>query len=87
MHQIVDVHFPDINKLLAERAVNAFYELRKLDDVEKKPATRELINWIRALELNPEFNINELAAKNIPFPGILFKRSDDLKKAKSPGGR
>ena len=86
MHKIVDVHFPQINRRLAEQAVAAFYRLRKLSDIEKKPATRELINWIRALELEPDFNAGELEAGNIPFPGILFKRSEDLSKAKHNKG-
>jgi MoxR-like ATPase len=83
MHRIVDVHFPSINKQLAQQAIEAFYKLRNLKDVEKKPATRELINWIRALNLDPEFNTSELISGNLPFPGILFKRSDDLNKARS----
>ncbi|MDC7225365.1 MAG: MoxR family ATPase [Spirochaetales bacterium] len=86
MRQIVDVHFPEIDKKLAEQAVEAFYSLRKLDDIEKKPATRELINWIRALELEPDFNAQELLAGRIPFPGILFKRSEDLARARKISG-
>lgn len=86
MHEIVNVHFPEIDKQLAERAVATFYSLRKLNDIEKKPATRELINWIRALELEPEFNAQELLQGKLPFPGILFKRSEDLNKAKNFSG-
>ena len=82
MREIVGVHFPDIDKNLAERAVDSFYSLRKLPDIEKKPATRELINWIRALNMDPDFNASELIAGRIPFPGILFKRSEDLAKAR-----
>ena len=82
MHEIIGVHFPDIDRKLAEQAVDTFYSLRKLPDIEKKPATRELINWIRALEIDPDFNASELLAGRVPFPGILFKRSEDLSKAR-----
>ena len=86
MHQIVDVHFPSVDKVLAEQAVSMFYRLRKLADIEKKPATRELINWIRALKLDPSFNIEQLESGKLPFPGILFKRSEDLRKANRLSG-
>ncbi len=81
MAKIVDVHFPEIDKVLAGKAVEMFYKLRDLNDIEKKPATRELVNWIRALQLDTRFNIKELNGGKVPFPGILFKRSEDLKKA------
>ena len=55
MRKIIDVHFPDIDNELAENAIAAFYQLRELEAVEKRPATRELINWIRALNADPGF--------------------------------
>jgi MoxR-like ATPase len=56
MKNIVQVHFPDI---------------------EKKPATRELINWIRALRADPDFRVKDLNKGEIPFLGVLFKKSPD----------
>ncbi len=50
MRLIIDVHFPDIENDLMESAIAAFYQMREIDTVEKKPATRELINWMRALQ-------------------------------------
>src|SRR5512147_1958293 len=55
MRRILDVHFPEIDRALAENAISVFYRLREVDSVEKKPATRELINWIRALSADPDF--------------------------------
>jgi MoxR-like ATPase len=81
MRKIIQVHFPDINSNLMESALSTFYELRKIDAVEKKPATRELINWIRALKTDPDFNPDVLADGNIPFLGVLFKKSQDYKSA------
>jgi MoxR-like ATPase len=81
MRKIIQVHFPDINSNLMESAVYTFYELRKIDAIEKKPATRELINWIRALKTDPDFSPDLLANGNIPFLGVLFKKSQDYKRA------
>ena len=60
-----------------ENAIAAFYRLREIDTVEKKPATRELINWIRALQADPDFKEKQLAKGDIPYLGILFKKSQD----------
>ncbi len=81
MRKIIQVHFPDINSNLMESAVSTFYELRKIDAIEKKPATRELINWIRALKTDPDFNPDVLVNGDIPFLGVLFKKSQDYKSA------
>lgn len=81
MRKIVTVHFPDIDSNLMESAVRAFYRLRDIDAIEKKPATRELLNWIRALKTDPDFKPETLAKDNIPFIGVLFKKSPDYDKA------
>jgi MoxR-like ATPase len=77
MKEIIGVHFPDISGDLMENAVKTFYRVRELKNVEKKPATRELINWIRALRADPDFTIENLTEGNIPYMGILFKKSPD----------
>jgi len=77
MQEIVQVHFPDISQELLDAAVNAFYRLREFKEMEKKPATRELINWIRALNADPDFRVKELIKGDIPFLGVLFKKSPD----------
>jgi MoxR-like ATPase len=83
MRRIVAAHFPDLDDKLAQASVSAFYRLRQLPNIEKKPATRELINWVRALTLDPDFQPAELErGKDLPFMGILFKKSTDLEIAK-----
>jgi len=77
MREIVQVHFPDISQDLLDSAVNAFYGLREFKEVEKKPATRELINWIRAMNADPDFEVKDLAKGDIPYLGVLFKKSPD----------
>lgn len=80
MKKIVDVHFPEIDKNLAQNAIEVFYKLREIDGIEKKPATRELINWIRALEVEPDFKAKDLLKGEVPFLGILFKKSPDYER-------
>ncbi|MFO7460708.1 MAG: MoxR family ATPase [Desulfatiglandales bacterium] len=77
MRTIVSVHFPDISKDLLENSVKTFYRLREVRGVEKKPATRELINWIRALKADPDFKIKDLTKGEVPYLGVLFKKSPD----------
>lgn len=83
MRKIIDIHFPETDKKLAENAINAFFSLRELDGVEKKPATRELINWIRALNADPDFNSRDIVKGELPFLGVLFKKSPDYDRAKN----
>ena len=77
MKNIVHVHFPDIDKELLNSAIQTFYRLREIKEIEKKPATRELINWIRALRADPDFRVKDLIKGNIPYLGVLFKKSPD----------
>ena len=87
MRSIVLVHFPGINKELLDSAVKTFYRLREIRGIEKKPATRELINWIRALKADPDFNPKDLINKEVPYLGVLFKKSPDYAVAQSSAGR
>jgi MoxR-like ATPase len=87
MRRIIRVHFPAIDSELLENAVAAFYAVRDFGDIEKRPATRELINWIRALKADPDFKPKKLAKGDLPYLGVLFKKSQDLHKAQSVIGR
>ena len=81
MRRILKVHFPNISEDILENVINAFYQLRELDGIEKRPATRELINWIRALRSDPDFKPKRLIKSDIPFLGVLFKKSSDYERA------
>jgi MoxR-like ATPase len=81
MRNIIEVHFPDIDLRLAEQAITTFYELRNLEGVEKKPATRELINWLRALNADADFRNADRLSREIPYLGILFKKTGDFQRA------
>ena len=77
MRKIVQVHFPEIDKELLDNTVRTFYRLREIKGIEKKPATRELINWIRALRADSDFKIKDLIKGEVPYLGVLFKKSPD----------
>jgi MoxR-like ATPase len=83
MRRIVDIHFPDLNNDLATACINAFYRMRGVEGIEKKPATRELLNWLRALNADPDFRIEALRDGALPYLGVLFKKSGDLERASS----
>ena len=81
MHKIIKVHFPDISEKIMGAAMDTFYKLRELDGIEKKPATRELINWIRALSADPDFKPKQLESGEVPYLGVIFKKSPDFHRA------
>jgi MoxR-like ATPase len=87
MRKIIQVHFPEISRELLDHTVKAFYRMRDFRGIEKKPATRELINWIRALKADPDFKAKDLVKGDIPFLGVLFKKSPDFEIARNSAAR
>ena len=77
MREIIQVHFPQLEKDLSRACVETFYRLREIPGIEKKPATRELINWIRAVRCDPDFRAARLGKGEVPYLGVLFKKSND----------
>ena len=81
MSQIVHAHYPDIEDHLLTKAMQAFYQIRDLPTVAKKPSTSELLDWLQALRLggvDPEKIEAEL-----PYSGILLKKTEDLTAVKT----
>ena len=76
MEEIVRVHFDQLDEALLQQTLAAFYRIREMDDIEKKPSTSELVDWIHALMLSgiPQEDI----LKKIPFAGVLLKKDRDL---------
>lgn len=82
MEQIVNVHFPDLKKELLREALSAFYEVRDVPGVKKKPSTSELLDWIKLLvveDIPPEV-LNSKDKKDIlpPLYGALLKNEQDV---------
>ncbi len=82
MERIVDVHFPNLKKDLLSEALNAFYKVRDVPGLKKKPSTSELLDWIRLLlaeDIPPEVLRAEGARKAIPpLYGALLKNEQDV---------
>lgn len=77
MEAIIKAHFPDIDDRLTEQALAAFYRIRGIKNIEKKPSTSELIDWLRALAIGG-VELDRLADE-IPYAGVLLKKDRDLR--------
>ena len=76
MEEIIRVHFKDIDKKLCDNAMKAFYKLRSVRDLAKKPSTSELLDWIQALIIS---GIDpKVLEHRIPFIGVLLKKNQDI---------
>ena len=76
MEEIVRVHFPEAEKNLIDQAMISFYALREIQNLQKKPSTSELLDWLEALTLS---GISAEALKDrLPLPGVLLKKNEDI---------
>ncbi len=82
MDQIVQSHFPDIKQELAREALNVFFEVRNVSELKKKPATSELLDWLKLLmieDLPPEVLRSQDPKTAIPpLYGALLKNEQDV---------
>ena len=76
MREIVRVHFGDIENKLLDQALESFYRLRNIKELQKKPSTSELLDWIKALMISG-VSIDRIE-KELPFLGVLLKKNQDL---------
>ncbi len=80
MAEIVRVHHPGLDERLLTAAVEAFYVLRRMDALAKRPSTSELVDWVQALVVGgipPERVLEEM-----PFLGVVLKKPQDLDAAR-----
>jgi len=82
MQAIVDVHFPGIQTLLVNRAMDIFYEVRDVPGLKKKPSTSELLDWLKLL-LAEDMPLDILQSKDVrsaipPLHGALLKNEQDV---------
>jgi MoxR-like ATPase len=85
MKRIVRVHHPSIDEQLVDGAIKAFYRLRGVDRLRKRPSTSELIDWLLVLArsgMQPE-----RLEREVPFLGVLLKKEQDHEAFASQGGR
>jgi MoxR-like ATPase len=82
MREIVQVHFPDVQKRLVSEAMNVFYGIRDVPGLKKKPSTSELLDWIKLLmveDIPPEALRSDDQKDLIPpLYGALLKNEQDV---------
>jgi len=75
MKRIVRVHHQDVDDLIVDQAIGAFYEVRGIPRVRKRPSTSELIDWIAVLSA-AGVAVDRIKAE-LPFTGVLLKKEQD----------
>ena len=82
MEKIVQVHFPQLKKNLLREALEAFFDIREVPGLKKKPSTSELLDWLKLLmaeDISPEALANQDSHKIIPpLHGALLKNEQDV---------
>ena len=76
MADIIRVHYGDIDSKLMTKALEAFYKIRGMKDLQKRPSTSELLDWIQALMISG-VSIDNLY-DDMPFLGVLLKKNQDM---------
>ena len=82
LRAIIDVHFPGLKAELVREALTAFFQVRELPTIKKKPSTSELLDWLKLL-LAEDIPIEMLREKNAkklipPLYGALLKNEADV---------
>ena len=82
MEKIVDVHFPGIKKTLLREALEAFFDIREVPGLKKKPSTSELLDWLKLLlaeDISPDvLRSKDRKAIIPPLHGALLKNEQDV---------
>lgn len=76
MADIVQAHYPDLERDFCEQVLRAFYRIREVGGIQKKPSTSELLDWIQALRITGVSL--ESVEREVPFSGVLMKKNEDL---------
>ncbi|MDS4026480.1 MAG: MoxR family ATPase [Candidatus Contendobacter sp.] len=81
MERIVRVHYPDLKKRLLNEALEAFFEIREVPGLKKRPSTSELLDWIKLLvaeDIPPEALRGDQRKLIPPLYGALLKNEQDV---------
>ncbi len=83
MEKIIETHYPGIRQQLARRAMEVFFDLRKVPGLKKKPSTSELLDWLKLLMADdiPADILKDRDASNAipPLYGALLKNEQDVR--------
>jgi len=82
MEKIVQTHFPNIRQELLREALTVFFDVRNVSELKKKPATSELLDWLKLLtieDMPPEALRSQDNKTAIPpLYGALLKNEQDV---------
>ena len=82
MERIVQAHYPNIRKDLAGEALNVFFQIREVNELKKKPATSELLDWLKLLMIEDmpveALRSNDAKVAIPPLHGALLKNEQDV---------
>ncbi len=82
MERIVDAHYPGLQSDLAREALNVFFQIREVAGLKKKPATSELLDWLKLLMIEdmPADALRSSDARVVipPLHGALLKNEQDV---------
>ena len=82
MERILHSHYPDLRADLAREALNVFFQIREVNELKKKPATSELLDWLKLLMIEdmPAEALRSSDAKVAipPLYGALLKNEQDV---------
>ncbi len=82
MERIVQTHFPNIRQDLLREALTVFFDVRNVNELKKKPATSELLDWLKLLtieDMPPEALRSQDNKTAIPpLYGALLKNEQDV---------
>jgi MoxR-like ATPase len=82
MEKIVQSHYPDLKQDLAREALNVFFQVRDVPGLKKKPATSELLDWLKLLMVE-DLPLEVLRSRDThvvipPLHGALLKNEQDV---------
>ncbi|MCB9702342.1 MAG: MoxR family ATPase [Myxococcales bacterium] len=77
MTRIIRVHHPDVEDHVLAGALEAFYSLRAVEGLRKRPSTSEFIDWIAALR-HAGIDPAKYLGSGLPFLGTLLKKEQDF---------
>ena len=82
MERILHTHYPDIRADLTREALNVFFQIREVGELKKKPATSELLDWLKLLMIEdmPAEALRSTDSKVAipPLYGALLKNEQDV---------
>ncbi len=80
MERIVEAHYPGLQRELAREALTVFFKVRDVPGLKKKPATSELLDWLKLLMIEemPAEALRDREQAIPPLHGALLKNEQDV---------